>query len=221
MDYTVKELPESERPREKLEERGVSALSDVELLSIIIRTGIQGKNVKELSGEILDEVSLDGLADRSLDELKDFDGISRVKAGQLLAAGELGRRMKRTEKERIESFSDVESQVEDMKFLESERARVFYLNSGNEIVAEKEFDGSVSSVDLEMREIFEEGLRSNASALILAHNHPSGKADATEEDLEFTKELINLGEKLDIGILDHTVVGDDITSLRKSSALWK
>ncbi len=117
MDYTIEELPESERAREKLSEHGVSSLSDVELLSIIIRTGIQGKNVKELSAEILNEVSLEGLADRSLKELKGFDGVSKVKAGQLQGAGELGRRMKRVEKEKIESFSDVESQVEDMNFL--------------------------------------------------------------------------------------------------------
>ena len=152
--------------------------------------------------------------------MKDFDGVSRVKAGQLLAAGELGRRMKRTEEEKLESFSDVESQVEDMKFLESEKARVFYLNSGNEIVAEKEFDGSVSSVDVEMRDIFEEGFKSNASALILAHNHPSGRSEATGEDLEFTSELVKLGEKLDIGVLDHAIVGETITSLRKSSDMW-
>ena len=220
MDYTVKQLPESERPREKLEERGVSALSNVELLSIILRKGIKGKNVKELSGEILEEVSLDGLADRSLDELKDFDGISRVKAGQLLAAGELGRRMKRTEKERLESFADVRSQVEDMKFLESEKARVFYLNSGNEVLSESEFEGSVSSVDLDLRDVFEEALKCNASALILAHNHPSGEAEATKEDLKFTEELVELGEKLDIGVLDHAVVGKEVISLRKSSDLW-
>ena len=220
MDYTVKELPESERPREKLEDRGVSALSDVELLSIILRTGIKGKNVKELSGEILEEVSLDGLADRSLDELKDFEGISRVKAGQLLAAGELGRRMKRTEKEKLESFADVRSQVEDLKFLESEKARVFYLNSGNEVLSESEFEGSVSSVDLDLRDVLEEALKCNASALILAHNHPSGEAEATKEDLKFTEELVEIGEKLDIGVLDHAVVGKEVISLRKSSDLW-
>ena len=220
MDYTVKQLPESERPREKLEERGVSALSNVELLSIILRKGIKGKNVKELSGEILEEVSLDGLADRSLDELKDFDGISRVKAGQLLAAGELGRRMKRTEKERLESFADVRSQVEDLKFLESEKARVFYLNSENEVLSESEFEGSVSSVDLDLRDVLEEALKCNASALILAHNHPSGEAEATKEDLKFTEELVEIGEKLDIGVLDHAVVGKEVISLRKSSDLW-
>lgn len=220
MDYTVKELPESERPREKLEERGVSALSDVELLSIILRTGIQGKNVKELSGEILEKVSLDGLADRGLDELKEFDGISRVKAGQLLAAGELGRRMKRTQKEKIEGFEDLKSQVEDMKFMESEKARVFYLSSGNEVLAEKEFDGSVSSVEMEMRDVFEEGLRSNASALIIAHNHPSGEPKATKADVEFTRELVELGEKLGIEVLDHAVVGESVSSMRRSSDIW-
>lgn len=220
MDYTINDLPESERPREKLAEHGVSSLSDVELLSIIIRTGIQGKNVKELSAEILNDVSLEGLADRSLEELKDFDGVSRVKAGQLLAAGELGRRMKRVEKEKIESFSDVEAQVGDMKFLESEVARIFYLNSGNEIVSEKEIEGGISSVDVEVREIFRVGLQSNASALILAHNHPSGKAEATEEDIDFTKELVELGDRLGLEVLDHAVVGRSVSSMRKKTDLW-
>ncbi|MFB6159250.1 MAG: DNA repair protein RadC [Candidatus Nanohalobium sp.] len=220
MDYTVKELPESERPREKLEERGVSSLSNVELLSIILRTGIQGKNVKELSGEILESVSLEELADRSLKELKEFDGVSRVKAGQLLAAGELGRRMKREEREKIESFSDVEAQVGDMKFMEAEAARVFYLNSGNEIVGEKEFDGGISSVNVEVKEIFRKGLQSNASALILAHNHPSGKAEATEEDIKFTEELIELGGRLGVEVLDHAVVGRSVSSMRKETGLW-
>jgi DNA repair protein RadC len=170
--------------------------------------------VKELSAEILNEVSLEGLADRSLKELKGFDGVSKVKAGQLLAAGELGRRMKRVEKEKIESFSDVESQVEDMKFLESEIAMIFYLNSGNEIVSEKEIKGSISSVDVEVREIFRKGLQSKASALILAHNHPSGKAEATEQDIEFTEKLIELGEKLGLYVLDHAVVGKSVQSMR-------
>jgi len=220
VDYTIEDLPESERPREKLEEHGVSSLTDVELLSIIIRTGIQGKNVKELSAEILEQTSLENLAERSMDEMKEFDGVSEVKAGQLLAAGELGRRMKRTEKEKIESFSDVEAQVGDMKFLESEIARVFYLNSGNEVVSEKEIDGSISSVEMEMREIFSEGMTSNASALILAHNHPSGESEATKQDISFTEELIELGEKLGIEVLDHAIVGKDVRSMRRNSDLW-
>lgn len=176
--------------------------------------------MKELSAEILNEVSLESLANRSLEELKEFDGVSKVKAGQLLAAGELGRRMKRVEKEKIQSFSDVEAQVGDMKFLESEKARVFYLNSGNEIVSEKEFEGGISSVDVELREIFRVGLQSNASALILAHNHPSGKTEPTEEDIDFTDELIELGDKLGLEVLDHAVVGKEVCSMRKRLDLW-
>jgi DNA repair protein RadC len=107
-----------------------------------------------------------------------------------------------------------------MKFLESEVARVFYLNSGNEIVSEEEFEGRISSVDLEMRDIFEEGLRSNASALILAHNHPSGEAEATDEDIEFTGELIELGERLGVEVLDHAVVGKSVSSMRRCSDIW-
>jgi DNA repair protein RadC len=221
MDYTIHDLPEGERPREKLEERGVSSLSDVELLSIILRTGIQGKNVKELSAEILKEVSLEGLADRSLDEMKGFDGVSRVKAGQLIAAGELGRRMKRGEREKLENFSDVKDQLGDMKFMESEKLRVFYLNSGNELVAEEEFDGGVSSVNAELREIFAPGISSNASALILAHNHPSGESEATDPDLEFTRELIDLGSRLGLDVLDHAIVGEKVESMRSSTDLWK
>ncbi len=220
MDYTIHDLPESERPREKLQERGVSALSDVELLSIILRTGIQGKNVKELSSEILKEVSLEGLADRSLEEMKDFEGVSRVKAGQLLAAGELGRRMKRGEMEKLESFSDVRDQVGDMKFNESEILRVFYLNSGNEVVAEEEFKGGVSSVNAELREVFSPGISSNASALILVHNHPSGESEATERDIEFTEELIGLGDRLGLEVLDHAIVGKEVESMRSSTGLW-
>ena len=143
-----------------------------------------------------------------------------MKAGQLLAAGELGRRMQRSEKERIESFSDVKAQVEDLKFLESEVARVFYLNSGNEVVSEKEFDGGVDSVNLEPREVFGEALKSNASALILSHNHPSGRSEATEEDIEFTEELVDLGERLGVEVLDHAVVGGEVVSLRRECSVW-
>lgn len=219
MDYTIKDLPESERPREKLEELGPKNLSEVELLSIVLRTGTQGKNVKELSAEILNRYSLEEIANRELEEMKQFEGISRVKAGQLVAVGELSRRLKREEKEEIKSLSDVKARVEDMKFLESEVLRVFYLNSGNEVILEKEFDGGVSQVDFDPREILREGLLANASAIILSHNHPSGKACATEKDVETTRELIESCESLGLEVLDHIVVGETVFSMRRESEL--
>jgi DNA repair protein RadC len=219
MDYTIKELPESERPREKLENRGAGNLTDVELLSIVLRTGTRGKNVKELASEILNAYSLDQLGNREMSELKSFEGISRVKAGQLQAVGELSRRMKKEEREQVSSLSDVKAMCQDMKFLEEEVLRVLYLSSGNELLSKKEFSGGVSQVGAEPRKIFKEALNSNAAAIILLHNHPSGEADVTQQDLETTRELIVLGEKLGLEVLDHVVAGGEFFSMRESSKI--
>lgn len=219
MDYRIKDLPQEERPREKLEKHGSSSLTEVELLSIVLRTGIQGKNVKELSGEILSSYSLQNLADRSLDDLKSFDGVSQVKAGQLKAVGELARRMQLEEKERIESFSDVKDRVRDMKFSEEEKLRVFYLSSGNEILTEEQYRGSVDSVSIDFRKLFREAVSSNASAVVVAHNHPSGRSEPTSQDIEVTEELIDAGEKLGIEVLDHVIVGKTISSMKASGAV--
>ncbi len=219
MDYTIKELPQSERPREKLEENGSSALTDVELLSLILRTGTSGKNVKELSAEILNSYPVSSLAERSLEDLKKFDGVSRVKAGQLKAVGELSLRMQNEEKDSIESLSDVRSRVQDMKFLGEEKLRIFLLNSGNELLKEEEIEGSVDSVSLKPRTVFSKALKENAAALILAHNHPSGKAEPTEEDIKTTEELIGLGDQLGVSVLDHIIVGNKAVSMRKDTEL--
>lgn len=219
MDYRIKDLPESERPREKLSEKGISALSKVELLSIIIRTGISGKNVKELSAEILNGYSLEGLADSSLDDLKRIEGISEVKAGQLLAVGELGRRFQKEERETLESLSDVMDMVRDMRFMKEEELRTFHLSSGNELLSEQSFEGSVDSANLEPRKIFRESLNCGASALIIAHNHPSGKAEPTKQDIRTTEDLESMGENLGVELLDHIIIGDGVTSMRRRGDL--
>ena len=219
MDYTIKDLPKSERPREKLENHGSGNLTDVELLSIILRTGTKGKNVKELSSEILNTYSLEELADRDLEDLKEFEGISRVKAGQLKSLGELSRRMKKEEKEKIQSLSDVKSMCGDMKYMEQEILRVFYLSSGNEVLETEEFDGSVDSVGIEPREVFKTALNVNSVAVILAHNHPSGKTGSTQQDLKTTREIIELGDKLGVEVLDHVIVGEGFFSMRDSTDL--
>lgn len=219
MDYTIKDLPESERPREKLEKHGADDLTDVELLSIVLRTGTQGKNVKELSSEILNTYSLDELASRELEDLKKFDGVSRVKAGQLQSVGELSRRMKKEEKQKIKSLSDVKSVCGDMKFLEEEILRVFYLSSGNEVLSKRNFDGMVDSVGIKPRKIFKPALNQNAVALILVHNHPSGKPEATDQDIHATQEIIELGDKLGVGVMDHVIAGETFFSMREGSQL--
>lgn len=220
MDYTIHDLPESERPREKLRSEGVKSLSDSELIAILLRTGIKGKNVKELSYEILEEFELQDFPSRDIEEFKELEGISDVKAGQLKAIGELGVRLQRDERDKIQNLSDVRSKVEDLKFRSTEVLRIFYLNSGNEIVSEKEIEGAVSSVSSEPRQVFAEGLKREASALILCHNHPSGKSKFTEADLDFTREMIEAAETLGLEILDHVLVGKSVVSMREESELW-
>lgn len=220
MDYSIHDLPESERPREKLEDNGVEALSDAELLAILLRTGIKGKNVKELSYEILDEFSLEKLSEASMNDFKELEGISKVKAGQLKAIGELGLRLQREERDKIENLSDVKARVEDLKFKSSEVLRVFYLNSGNEIVAEKEFEGAVSNVSVNPKKIFSEALKNDAEAFILCHNHPSGEARPTEQDIDFTEDLIRPGRSLGLDVLDHVIVGEEVCSMRSSTEIW-
>lgn len=219
MDYTIKDLPEQERPREKLHENGPRNLTDVELLSIILRTGIQGKNVKELSGEILDSVPVSSLADRSLEELQGFEGVSEVKAGQLIALGELARRMENEDREQVSCLSDAESMVQDMRFMDSEVLRVFHLSSGNELIAEEEFRGGIDSVELDIQKVFRSALKRGAAAMVLAHNHPSRDSAPTDADLKATREMIELGEKLGVQVLDHLIVGDSVSSLRASTEL--
>lgn len=220
MDYSIHDLPESERPREKLEDNGVEALSDAELLAILLRTGIKGKNVKELSYEILEEFSLEKLSEASMNDFKDLEGISKVKAGQLKAIGELGLRLQREERDKIKNLSDVKARVEDLKFKSSEILRVFYLNSGNEIVAEKEFEGAVSNVSVNPKKIFSEALKNDAEAFILCHNHPSGEARPTEQDIDFTEDLIRSGRSLGLDVLDHVIVGEEVCSMRSSIEIW-
>lgn len=219
MDYRIDQLPKNERPREKLHELGTDSLTEVELLSLILRTGSPGKNVKELAAEILNSYSLGSIADRPLDELKNFEGVSDVKAGQLKAVSQIAREIQNEEKEKIENFKDAKKMVQDMKFMEEEVLRVFVLSSGNEVLGYEDLRGTASNVKFQAGDIFRPALRKNGSAVIIAHNHPSRDPNPTPEDLEATKEVTEAGRKLDIGVLDHLIVGEKITSMKKKTSI--
>ena len=219
MSYNSPNISKNMLPREKLVKRGVNSLSNTELLSIILRTGTSDKNVKELSAEILENHKIYSLPNRSTDEFKEFKGISTVKASQLKALGELALRMQNEEKKKINSFSDLKMRVQDMKFMETEKFRLFLLSSGNQLLHETDVDGEVNSVSFKSQKIFRLALKNNASAMILAHNHPSDNPDPTEKDIQTTKELVEMGNKIGIEILDHVIVGDKAKSMRKDSVV--
>lgn len=212
-------MPESERPREKLGEEGAEELTDTELLSIVLRTGTKGKNVKQLSGEILSEHSFQGLLNVSRDRLENFEGISEVKSGQLKAVAEIANRMQREERSKLDKLDQVKSETADMKLLDDEKLRVFYLNSGNEVLSRETFDGEISSIRIEPRKILKTAVSVNGSAIILAHNHPSGEAEPTEADRKFTRELDSSARTLGVDLLDHVIVGDSFFSFRSSTDL--
>ncbi|MDY6773773.1 MAG: DNA repair protein RadC, partial [Candidatus Nanohaloarchaea archaeon] len=224
MRYAIKELPENERPRERLEEKGVEALSDAELLALVIRAGTEERNAVELSRELLSELGLDRLESASANELVGVDGIGEVKAGQIVAAFELSRRFSRRseEKEAVEGFEDAREHVEEMRRFEEENFGILCLDSGNRLLSRELslFRGSVNEVEVQTRVIAKKALRENASAVVLAHNHPSGDPEPSQEDVEVTEEVRKALDLVDVDLLDHIVVGGDrCTSLRKEGYL--
>jgi DNA repair protein RadC len=172
-----------------------------------------------MCSNILSKYDFDQLPDASIESLKNFRGVSRVKAGQLKAAAELGRRMQRTSRQKIEGLSDVRDETEDMRHLNSEVLRVFYLSAGNEVLAREDTDGGVSSVSFEVEKVLRKAVHRKASGIILAHNHPSGKNGATKDDIQATRRLLEAADSLGIEVLDNVVVGRSVVSMRESTDL--
>jgi len=211
-EYTIEDLPPDDRPREKLKQNGPEYLSDSELLALIIRSGVQGKNVLEVSQAILRELNLNNLSNSTLQELKSYEGIGEVKAGQILAVFELGKRFARDELsagEEIFSLDDVVGHLNPgMKRLEREELRALHLNNANELIYEETiFYGSLNEVQIEPREIAKSCLKHNTGGVILAHNHPGGEADPSEADVNVTERVRTTLERLGITLIDHVIVG--------------
>lgn len=223
--YTIKDLPASERPRERLRKHGADALSDAELLALVIRAGSERGNVLELAREILSEFDLQGLGNASLNELKGFEGVGEVKAGQLRAVAELCRRFSTGARisagERIRSFQDAILHLEEMRGFPEERVGLICLDGGNTVLSSDLgiLQGSVDRVRVDARVIVREAVRQNSAGVILAHNHPSGNPEPSENDVEVTGEVRDALETVGVELLDHIVVGEEFTSLRKEGHL--
>lgn len=224
--YTVADLPASDRPRERLRRRGAAALSDAELLAIVLRAGTQERNVLELARHILAAFDLDRLADASRNELQEFDGVGPVKAGRIRAVLELCQRFSSQSRsstgQTIESFQDAIPHLREMERFDEERVGLLCLDSTNTVRA-KELDllrGSVDRVSVEPRIIVSEAVRQKASGVILAHNHPGGDPEPSDQDVAATADVRAALETVDIELLDHVVVGDGVCrSLRKDGLL--
>lgn len=224
----IKELPLSERPRERLLAEGPDALSKSDLLAILLRTGTKGVSALRVAEELIAHYqTLDNLSRATEPELRKFKGIGRDKAVTLVAAFTLGRHMAR--ELRAESpVLDQPSRVADLLREDNRAYRVeilqaVLLNTRRRLIrVERLSDGTLDTILVHPREVFRVAIAANASALVLVHNHPSGDPTPSEADIKVTRDLIRAGQLLKIEVLDHIILGTrtadrdrDFVSLRE------
>ena len=210
---TVREMPSDERPRERLEHYGSQALSNAELLAILLRVGSAGENVIELSARLLQQCGgLGGLLTIELAELCAVHGMGQAKAATLKAALELGRRLSvlaPEERPKITQPQDVANLIMlEMGYLKQEQLRVLCLDTKNYVVAQQVvYQGTVNSSVVRVAEVYKPAISRTCPAIVVVHNHPSGDPTPSPEDVRTTDQLRQAGELLDIELLDHVIVG--------------
>jgi DNA repair protein RadC len=229
LDYhaRVRELPTQERPRERLQRLGPQALSAVELLAIILRTGTQGDNALELANRLLARYGgLAGLVRADFHELCNQRGMGQAKSAQVKAALELGRRLallQEDTKYRISSPADAANLVMlELAYLDREQMRVLLLDAKGQLIEKVSlYQGTANSTSLRASEVFRQAVIRNCPALILCHNHPSGDPTPSEEDLLTTRQLVEAGRILDIELVDHLVIGQQRFVSLKELLKWE
>lgn len=206
----IKDLPKSDRPREKLIAKGAENLKDSELLAILLRTGTKGKNVIEIASQILSKYSKKRLLQMTYQDLAQITGIDSGKATTLLAAFELSKRaleVNDTNLPTIETAKDAVAQLSDMRDLKKEHFVVLYLNAKNQLVHKETISmGTLNANLVHPREVFEPALKYSAAQIIATHNHPSGDPKPSEDDKDVTKRLTEAGKLMGIDVMDHVII---------------
>jgi len=209
----LKDQPASERPRERLAEKGADALSHAELVAILLRTGLKGRNAVEIGKELLTKHgSLHALARASLEDLQQVKGIGRDKAVTLAAAFTLARKMAeelRSEAPVLDTPETVAALMrEDVRLRSVEALHVLLLTTRRRLISGgKIADGTLDTILVHPRDVFKPAIAANAAAVVLLHNHPSGEASPSEADIKVTRDLIRAGQLLKIEVLDHVILG--------------
>ena len=212
---SIKEIPVDDRPREKMAKKGATALTDAELVAILLRTGIAEKSAIDIASELTAD---GGLYKRlagitRLNELTNIKGLGQAKAATVLAALEIGRRIasaKPIEKIHLSCPQDVaEFLMPRLRYAAKEQFVVILLNNKNKVIGtEVVSEGSLSSSIVHPREVFAPAILHHAAAIMVAHNHPSGDPKPSIEDEEVTRQLLRSGKVLGIPMIDHVIIGD-------------
>ena len=208
----ISEMPEGERPREKLLARGATSLTDPELIAILLRTGLPGANAVDVARQLLKQYeSLSGLSRCGVDEIQKIPGIGQAKAIHLVAAFQLGQRLanERLTRQKLDSPELVyELMAPEMRTLHKESLRVMLLDTRYHLIGRHEVSlGSVNESIAHPRDVFRPAVVASAYAVIVVHNHPSGDPSPSQSDHSLTRRLVEAAELLQIKLLDHVIIG--------------
>jgi DNA repair protein RadC len=225
--FTVRDLPTSERPRERLQKFGAEALSAQEILAVILGRGISGESVMVTAQRLLSQFgSLKGIAEASLEELSGIRGIGLAKAAQIKAAFELTSRLESYrdggKREVVKTPEDVVALVRGrLKSKKKEYFLALLLDTRSQLIRIAEISvGSLDSSIVHPREVFKEAVSASAASVIFVHNHPSGDPAASEDDISLTKRLAEAGEIMGIDVLDHIITGERMYLSLKREGLF-
>jgi len=226
--YLIRDMPADDRPRERLQRLGPDALSDAELIAILLRTGTKGMSAVQVAQALINEFrTLDGLARAPIEAVAKVKGVGLTKATQLRAAFALAKHLRERRHDRqpmITTPAEAAEVVrEEMRLLDRESFRVILLNTKNGFIKSCSVSlGSLNASIVEPREVFKDAITCSAASVILAHNHPSGDPTPSSEDISITKRLAKAGELLGIQVHDHIILGrhqsgrdQDFVSLRE------
>ena len=212
----INDIPQNERPMEKLLKYGSDDLSNAELLAVLLRSGTRGENIISISTRLLSDVGgLDGLLHINLEEAKKIKGIKDVKACQIIAMIELFKRFRTlrsvTNEFKVSSPKDISKLlINEMNNLNQEVLKLILLNTKNTVIGVKDvFKGSLNSSIVHPREIFREAVQRGSANIIICHNHPSGDPTPSKEDINITLRIKQCGDLMGIGLLDHIIIGNN------------
>jgi DNA repair protein RadC len=212
--YRIADMLPDDRPRERLERSGAESLSNSELLAILFRTGTAKKNAVQVADALFRELGgLPGIATASLAQLVSVDGIGRVKAIEVKAAIELGKRLSVANEDAkpiIRSPADVaQLMMADLRYEAKEHLYALMLDARNQVRHTRSIStGTLTESLVHPREVFSEVIKFSAASFVLVHNHPSGDPDPSPEDIKTTKRLIEAGKVMGVELLDHVIIGD-------------
>lgn len=211
--YRILDLAESERPRERLARLGASALTNAELIAILLRVGTEGENAVQVGQRLLQHFGgIRGLHRAAFSEVVQQHGVGDAKVSTIKAAIELGRRLSLEAPEERPSIGSPEDAAAlvmyDMQALEKEHLRVILLDTRNHVIEIDEvYRGSLNASVVRVGEVFIPAVRRNAASILVVHNHPSGDPSPSPEDVSITRSLVQAGKILQIEVLDHLIIG--------------